>query len=265
MQPHEIDETTADLLVGSPGSHPAGGGGDLDAVVTFIADLRATTLAPPAPLSEPLAAILVRGLPDGRRIAPARRPAVPRQGRFAGWRRAVAMAAGGLALTSGGLTAATAANLLPAGVGRVVASVVESVTPFELNVQADPPPTAPSPLRYGASTTIPGVATGAGAPGAGSAPSAPSAASRAPGTSDAGPPAPASPAPATGPSVSVPAFSPSQPAGPVAASPTVPVVSTPTTPTTTDPVVSLPGVPTTPATTVPVSTPQTTLQLLRAP
>lgn len=257
---HDIDEATADRLLSGPSVLPAPEVAD---VGRFLLQLRAAATAPPAPLSEPLAAILRDGLP-----APVTEPVVPRR-LPARWRRLLVSTAAGLAVAGTGLTAAAAANLLPDPIERAVGSVVETLTPFTLGPSSAHAPHAPK------NDTPP---PGRQAPDATSAPS--------PGTvgavGAAGPTGPAA-GDATGPSTgtasatttgapSVPSRDPSPSAATAptttaagsgsggATAPTLgPGPSVPAPPTTGLPGVPAPTVPALPSTTVPLSTPATTL------
>lgn len=121
----DFDEATADLLV--HGKIPsAANHDDFGDVVRFLDGMRAAAQAPPAPVSDALASVLRDGLP----IAPAA-ASPPRRPLHTRWRRIVGCAGLAISMTAG-VTAAAAANLLPGGVERVVASVVKAVTPFQI-------------------------------------------------------------------------------------------------------------------------------------
>ena len=265
--PREIDEVTAELLLGRA---PVGADQEIEPVVSFLADLRALALAPPAPVSPALAEVLADGVPAALAPTP---PPVPVTGRpglrvrrsSSTWRRVLVSATGALALAGGGITAAAAANLLPEGVSRVVASIVESLTPFEIDGPHGLVPageTRPGGHAPPAGATREAGAEGETSSGRGGSPVAgllpPPAAEG--GEGAAGPGSTAS-APTTGPAAG---------GGPVSVSPPqsslppAPHVAAPT--PSTVPGAGLPPVPSTsPTTTVPVTTPQTTVPSLPLP
>lgn len=130
--PLGVDDATAEaLLAGRPTEARA----DLAAVETFIAELReCRRVAVPAP-SPPLATLFREGT-EGEEGAEARAPVVAPEGRprtaLSGWRQRLAAAGLGLGAALTGVVGATAADLVPGPVERVVEAAVETLTPLEM-------------------------------------------------------------------------------------------------------------------------------------
>lgn len=233
----EIDEATADLVLSTT---PPPNDEGLAEIVGFLADMRAAAVAPPAPVSAPLAAVLRDGLavPPGPVAVARRRPAR--------WRRVLASGAVGMGLAGSGIAVAATTNLLPEDLTRSVGAVVESLTPFEVRA-ADRPPSASVPNPAGPGLPVVGPTTSSPAPADHARPSAGSTVVSVPG-------APPSTAPAT----TVGRVPLAPPAAPATVSPAA-------TPSTTLPTTTVPSVPSLPPTTVPGSSPRPTLPPLPLP
>lgn len=264
--PLEPDEAVADLLLDGRLSRPGGSDAGLVPVVDYVTRLRATVSQPPAPVSPALAAVLRDGLPT----PPV--PVAPRSTRTAArWRRRVTGFALGMGLVASGVTGAAAANLLPDGAQRVVAGLVEALTPFELPTPAPspaPPATTPQPAGNGSGGDIGAGITGQeghGSPTGQTQASTPSGSQSGPaGGAGTTVPAPtATPGPA-GSGAAVPTGSASGSPGTTTVGGTPAVL--PSVPSTTVPGPSTPSLPTPPSTTVPTpTTPPTTLPRLPPP
>lgn len=265
------DATTEAVLRGEPTAMDQQLGG----VSAFISEMEACASLPPPPPSPALARLLRDG--SQPRAVPAVR-AVPTHHRagasLAGWRRRLAVSAIGVSVGVTGVVGAAAAGLLPAPAERVVAGVVQTLTPLHLPRRAPDPSGSPAdglhgPAagRGGSDNTVPGG--GAGGSGTG------------PGTG-AGPGAPQQPGATTGPSgggsgtagATGPGASPGrEPVGGSGPGITPPVVTTlpapgvgpvPTTPATVPavPTVTTPTIPTLPVKPPPAPVTSTTVPLL---
>jgi len=161
-----FDESTADALLS--GARPPADAG-LARVADVLDDLRSTTKEPAAPPSPALASVLRDGLPAG---APVAAPTAGHRGRAltqVGWRRMVAPIGLGLTLTTGSLTVAAAADVLPDPAQRVVAGVVNAITPLELPEPgrgSEPPGSQPDAPTGRGEADAPGGSAGQG-PGTG--------------------------------------------------------------------------------------------------
>ncbi len=273
MQPgREIDEVTADLLLSQAvlaGDH------NLEPVVTFVRSLRTTTLAPPAPPAPQLAAILNDGLPVAASFDPAPQPKVVARPDPPRWRRILVAGVVGLTLTGGGMSVAAAAHLLPDAVNRVVASIVEALTPFEIDgpparlPAGEQPPAQPSGTAATTDATRSSARPseqGGGPSGTPLSPAAPGAATGTQG-SGAGPAGATTQSPTPSSGAGAPAANAgSGTTGTPGAQPTTPNVPAVETPSPSSvPGLTLPPVSPPPSTTVPITTPPTTLPRLPLP
>jgi|GEM_PF-3947406 len=249
----DIDEATADLLLSGRSAGLAGIAAGAAAVADFVAALHATAEHPPARVSPALAAVLHDGLPEAPAVVPDRRP------RAARWRRVLTAVGVSVGVAVGGVTAAAAANLLPAGPQRMVGSVVKAVTPFEVpppsRAPASPASSAggshPDPDAGAGDGHRPGPTTGPAVAGGLGQPAAPAPAATAVPAGAAGAAGPSGPSPSLpGGATTVP-----PPAGLGSPPVTPPSIGRPTVPPTTTPQVTVPSmattIPTTPATTLP--------------
>lgn len=256
------DASTEALLRGEPSAADP----QLAGVSAFLGEMRAYATRPaPAP-STALAALLRDGygpapvpVGTGKRVGPA----------MAGWRRRLTVSTLGLSVGLTGIVGAGAAGLLPGPAERVIAGLVETLTPLQLPKSALGRTVGPADRQRGPAAGAGGAgSTGAeGGPGgletgsgAATGPGSP----RQPGTTTgkgsnsagggAGTPGPTAPG-ATGPApgISAPGITspPPPPLGSVPPAPTAPIIP----PTPTVPPGTVPTPPAVTTTTLPVTPP----------
>lgn len=168
------NDTLSDAVIEAFFTGVADPGWEHDEALATLADDMAVVMASPAPVAthalrqlfweNPAAADATRAAPAGWNVAVTHGTSRP-VGGFGGRLRLIAGAALGTALALSGVGVAGATGVLPAPAQRVVASVVEAVTPFELPHPGDHP-RAPS----GGGAVTPGGDTGGQDPTAGHQP-----------------------------------------------------------------------------------------------
>jgi hypothetical protein len=192
--PLALDDVTAEaLLTGRPAASAARL--DVAAVAAFIAEMRECRTLPAPPPSPALASLFAGGasMEDAPVAAPVPAPA-PGRGRsrpaLTGWRHRLAAAGVALGAALTGVVGATAADLLPHAVERVVEAMVEALTPLDIPDEADGDKGPGVTDKDGPVGEVPG-GKGDGAPGSdggGGSPTGPTGTSPAPaGGAPAGP------------------------------------------------------------------------------